>query len=278
MNALATPELRQLMDGLFEAKSQGVSGANDFVGYFAPEKANYLDATMGWRLGADPARARELFATWKEGAHSYATRTLGDTDGAIVFMVDSAEMFGAEIRTISSVDFEDGKIVRWVDYWSGRTWPAGLLKDLSVPADQWPADLAEATVEERADPAMRQIVTELAAALADGDADRAATLMSGDVEFDDLALNVHLTGRQPVHSFLHKALPLIPYGRGLSIRHVVGGRRGGGFEWTAAGRALPGITALELDDDGRIARMTSTWDGGARDTDALVTLYRLTLV
>jgi hypothetical protein len=266
------------MAGLFDAKSRGLSGVNDFVGHFAPEKANYLDATMGWRItGADPARAKELFTTWKEGSRSYATRVLGDTDGAIVFMVDSTEMFGAEIRTVSSVDFEGGKIVRWVDYWSGRTWPSELLGHLSVPAGQWPADLDEATVTERADPAMRRLATELAAAFADDDADRAATLMTPDVEFDDVALNVHLTGGQAVRSFLTKALPQLPYGRGMTVRHVLGGARGGGFEWSAADNALPGVTALELGDDGRIARMTSAWNGRARDVEALVALQQLTL-
>ena len=39
-----------------------------------------------------------------------------------------------------------------------------------------------------------------------------------------------------------------------------GGRHGGGVEWTAPD-GLVGITAIELDADGLITRMTSLYDG-----------------
>ena len=51
-----------------------------------------------------------------------------------------------------------------------------------------------------------------------------------------------------------------PYGRGSVLRHVVGGRHGGEFELTAAD-GLVGITAIELDADGLITRVTSVYDG-----------------
>ncbi|HEV8420479.1 MAG TPA: hypothetical protein VGR13_03910, partial [Actinomycetota bacterium] len=52
----------------------------------------------------------------------------------------------------------------------------------------------------------------------------------------------------------------VPYGQGSVLRHVVGGSHGGGFEWTAADGRV-GITAIELDGDGLIARITSVYDG-----------------
>ena len=41
---------------------------------------------------------------------------------------------------------------------------------------------------------------------------------------------------------------------------MVGGRRGGGFEWTA-NDGLVGLTAIELDAEGLITRVTSVYDG-----------------
>ena len=59
----------------------------------------------------------------------------------------------------------------------------------------------------------------------------------------------------------------MPYGRASRLRHVVGGSHGGGFEWTAGPDAgdLVGITALELDADGLITRITSVYDSRQLD-------------
>ena len=49
----------------------------------------------------------------------------------------------------------------------------------------------------------------------------------------------------------------------LPRAHVVGSDQGGGYEWHAAMGALPlqrGITALELDDNGKITRFTTIYD------------------
>jgi hypothetical protein len=54
-------------------------------------------------------------------------------------------------------------------------------------------------------------------------------------------------------------LDQVPYGRSSALRHVVGGERGGGFEWTA-GDGLVGITEVERDADGLIIGVTSVYD------------------
>ena len=65
-------------------------------------------------------------------------------------------------------------------------------------------------------------------------------------------------------AYLDRALDHAPYGRSSTLRHVVGGSNGGGFEWTAdAGAAgLVGITALEHDGDGLVTRITSVLTHG----------------
>jgi hypothetical protein len=44
----------------------------------------------------------------------------------------------------------------------------------------------------------------------------------------------------------------------------------GGYEWV--GPTTTGITALELDGHGKIARLTSMWDGARVSRDDLVSL------
>src|SRR3984957_2754694 len=44
-----------------------------------------------------------------------------DTHSALVAFTDTPELFGAEIRILAAIDFKDGKVVRWIDYWDGRS-------------------------------------------------------------------------------------------------------------------------------------------------------------
>jgi hypothetical protein len=68
-------------------------------------------------------------------------------------------------------------------------------------------------------------------------------------------------GRIEATRSLKRILGDIPYGRSSQLRHVVGGRHGGGFEWTAPSAGmLVGITALELDAGGLITKITSVYD------------------
>ena len=71
-----------------------------------------------------------------------------------------------------------------------------------------------------------------------------------------------MIGRIEATHYLGRVLGDVPYGRSSQLRHVVGGSRGGAFEWTAGAEAqgLVGITALELSPDGLITRITSVYD------------------
>lgn len=41
---------------------------------------------------------------------------------------------------------------------------------------------------------------------------------------------------------------------------MVGSAEGGAYEWSSGGRVPAGVTALELDEDGAITRVTVKWD------------------
>jgi len=75
---------------------------------------------------------------------------------------------------------------------------------------------------------------------------------------------VQLIGRIETARYLGRVLAEVPYGQSSSLRHVVGGTAGGGFEWTAGPDhghgGLVGITALELDANQLITKVTSVYD------------------
>ncbi len=75
-----------------------------------------------------------------------------------------------------------------------------------------------------------------------------------------MTLRTRVVGRIETAAYLARTLNDLPYGLGSALRHMVGGATGGAFEWTAPD-GLVGITAIELDDEGRITRITSVYDG-----------------
>ena len=85
-----------------------------------------------------------------------------------------------------------------------------------------------------------------------------------------------MIGRIEATAYLGRILDDVPYGRSSRLRHVVGGSDGGGFEWTAGPGAgsLVGITALELDADGLITRITSVYDSRQLEPDRKAALIR----
>jgi hypothetical protein len=88
---------------------------------------------------------------WPKSARSYPTRILGDVRSAMILFMSTPELFGAEIRSVSPVDFGHGRRVeRWVDYWDGRHFGTSGVAGLRVPADQFPPDFRESTVGEQA--------------------------------------------------------------------------------------------------------------------------------
>ena len=76
--------------------------------------------------------------------------------------------------------------------------------------------------------------------------------MHPDVLLEDMSLRTRVVGRIEATAYLGRILDFVPYGRASRLRHIVGGRDGGGFGWTASRGAdmLAGITALELDPEG----------------------------
>ena len=86
--------------------------------------------------------------------------------------------------------------------------------------------------------------------------------MHTDVVLEDMSLRTQVIGRIEASAYLGRVLEDVPYGRSSRLRHIVGGSNGGGFEWTAgpSADALVGITALELDSEGLITRITSVYD------------------
>jgi ketosteroid isomerase-like protein len=242
--------------------------------HFHPGKTVYFDATLGWALPAN-ADVRKMWEQympqWPAGAKSYPTQILGDMTSAVVFVTDTPELFGGEIRAISIADLADGKIVRLVDYWDGRGFGAGLAGSLRVPADSHPHDLGVSTVTSRPGP-VATAARELTAAFAAGDTDRAGQLFSYDAVFEDMALRTQLRGQAAIVRYLRRALPALPYAR-ASVRHVADAGQGGGYEWRADGqRVAVGAAALELSQDGTITKFTVIWDGSLLDDRAITAL------
>ncbi len=252
-----------VLEKFFEAKT-----ARDVEGtmvYFSPDLVCYIDATLGWELGGYSvvkAGFEQHMPGWAPAARSYATRILAGKSSTLVHMVDSPELFGGELRILAAVDFVDGKIVRWVDYWDGSAFDTGLYNQLRTPADIFPRDLKDRQILVQAAPELVKAATALQEAFATADASAAAAAMHTDVVLVDMALRTQVIGRIETARYLERVLGRVPYGRASTMRHVVGGHGGGGFEWTAGPDTdfLVGITALELDADGLITAITSAYD------------------
>jgi len=93
-----------------------------------------------------------------------------------------------------------------------------------------------------------------------------------------LTLRAQVLGRLAIERYLRRALAKLPAGAGSALLHVVGGDMGG-YEWqaTPAYRASVrrGISAITLDQDAKITRLTTVWDGAVipdADIKALILL------
>lgn len=256
-------ELPALLGKFFETKT--ACDVDGTMAYFAPDMAAYIDATLGWDFDSYAALKAvfdQYMPNWAPPARSYASKILAGRDSALVHMVDTPELFGGELRILAAVDFADGKIVRWVDYWDSTAYDTGLYNQFRAPVGSFPADLKDAQVQTRADPELIKAATALHHAFAAADPSAAAAAMHADVVLADMALRTQVIGRIETTLYLERVLERVPYGHASTLRHIVGGRNGGGFEWTAgpgAGR-FGGITALELDTDGLITAITSVYD------------------
>jgi hypothetical protein len=253
-----TPEAAAIFRGIFTAKSE--HDAATFMSYFSPANTAYMDACLGVIFPSWEAVNEEftsLLARAPAAAISYPLRIVGDARSAAIEFVDAPAFFGQEIRALSSVTFgSNHKIIRWVDYWDGRS---SLIPN--TIASTYPADFRDS--EQNADPAVVQAARALQAAFAAGDAAAAVALMSADVIHEDMAAHTRVRGPFQAQRYYTRALGQLPYGPGAALVHAEGSRRGGGYEWSAAPDAAPmrrGHTCVELDEAGKISRLTTIYD------------------
>lgn len=271
----ASPELVDLFTSFFAAKNRHDVDAT--MDHFSPDVVTYTETTLGWPLdGYDIIKGTfdQYMPQWPDTALSYPTRVLGDTGSALVAFTDTPELFGGELRILGAVDFQDGKIIRWADYWDSTRFDDELYVQVRTPDDAFPTDFQEGRIEVSAAPAMVSAAERLLAALADGDAGAAAQLMSYDVVYEDMAMRIQVLGRAEVEDYLGRVLDAAPYGKGATLRHVVGAATAGGFEWIAAAESTlaGGITAVQLDANGLVSRLTTVYDGRLLEKEARNTL------
>ena len=253
-----TPEAAAIFRGVFTAKSE--HDAARFMSYFSTANTVYMDACLGVTLSGWAAVSdffTPFFASAPAAAIAYPLRIVGDARSAAVEFVDTPAFFDFEIRALSSVTFDGNrKIIRWVDYWDGRS---SLQQNIITSA--YPADFRDS--EQNAGPAAVQAAQALQAAFAAGDATAAVALMSYDVVHEDMAAHTRVRGQEQAQRYYARALGQLPYGPGAALAHADGGRRGGGYEWSAAPVAAPmrrGHTCVELDQAGKISRLTAIYD------------------
>ncbi len=232
------------------------------MAYFSPDMVTYVDATLGWHFDSYQV-LKDLFVqympTWRAPAASYATSVLSNGTSAIVHMSDTPELFGGELRALAAVDFVDDRIVRWIDYWDGASFDETLYEQLRTPAARFSSDLRDGEVASTADPALTAAAEKLHGAFARADAAAATELLHPDVVLHDMSLRACQLGRIETGRYLARVLDTVPYGRSSLFRRTLGSASGGGFEWTSAD-GLVGITAIELDRDGRVTSLTSVYD------------------
>jgi hypothetical protein len=207
----------------------------------------------------------------KPEALSYPLRILGDRHSALVYFEDTPELFGKELRILGAVSFDDkGRIIRWMDYWDGRSSDRKTAIGPAYPTD-FHDNIGNATGR------IADTARKLQAAFSAGDAKAATALFSNDAVYEDMALHSQILGKLAIERYLSRALAKVPYGGSASVAHVVGGDLGGGYEWHAA-QGFPqrrGNTAIELDKQGRITRLTAVYDSGLFTDDAYRQLVQL---
>jgi hypothetical protein len=276
----ATPAAAEFFHSFFTAKSQ--RNVNATMNHFSMTTLTYIDATLGWPFWTYDA-LKDLYVhympIWPPSSLSYPTLILGDEHSALVAFTDTPGLFGGEVRCLAPIDIKDGKVIRWIDYFDGRHFGAELAAKMRTPADKFPTDFKESTAPDNATRTIREVAGRLHSALAGNDAKGAAALFSSDAVYEDMTLRSQMLGRLAIERYLERALATLPAGAGSSLLHVVGGDMGGGYEWQAApayrASVRRGISAITLDEDVRITRLTTVWDGSVipdADIKALILL------
>jgi limonene-1,2-epoxide hydrolase len=273
----ATPQVAAFFKTYFTAKSEHKPVPT--TDHFSEAHLTYIDATLGWPWTSKKAAAEafEMYMPkWPPTGLSYPTRISGDTHSALVAFTDTPELFGGEIRILGAIDFKDGKIVRWIDYWDGRSFGAEMAAKMRTPPDKFPTNFDYDVASDGASAKIKEVSQKLAAAFAAGDAAAADALFTNDAVYLDRALRVRVLGKQAIGKYLGRVLATAPYGKGAKLMHVVGSDQGGGYEWTNDGGSVKrGIVAIDLNSAGQIERLDTTWDNGMMsdaDLQALVLL------
>jgi hypothetical protein len=271
----ATPPVATFFKSYFTAKSEHKKAQT--TDHFSEAHLTYIDAALGWPF-YNKKGMTEMFEQympkWPPTGLSYPTRISGDMHSAVVAFTDTPELFGGEIRILAAIDFKDGKVVRWIDYWDGRSFGAETAAKMRTPPDKFPTNFDYEVASEGASAKIKDVSQKLAAAFAAGDAAAAAALFSYDAAYLDRALRVRILGKEAIGKYLSHVLGSIPYGKGAKLMHVVGSDQGGGFEWMNEGSAVKrGIVAIDLNGAGQIERLDTTWDNSVMsdaDLQALV--------
>lgn len=233
--------------------------------FFSRGMVMYGDATLGMTFPgweAMQAAYAAMMPNWG-GGQSYPLMVWGEiADGngsALVHVVDTPEMFGAEARIFASVDVRDGGIVRWVDHWDSGAFDDAAYASMRQPGQPFPADFGEAEVTTSAPAHLVGTVQALHAAIGDGDVPALGATLHPDVVFEDVALATTIRGVAAVVRHLTSSETQAPFANGAAIRHVVGGELGGAYEWRAA-NGRPGLTGLAVDTAGKVLRMMAVYD------------------
>ncbi|KAJ3474284.1 hypothetical protein NLG97_g9914 [Lecanicillium saksenae] len=274
-NSLASPEVADFFFGFYTAKSE--HNISRFMTFFDPVTASYADVSLGAQF-RNVSALRDgftgVFADMQPGSIAYPLQVVGDMDSAIVASVDTPGMYGTEVRLLSVFDFKDGKITRALDLWDGRKSP--IIEGRGQ--DEYFDNLGLDNVHTSPDPSMQALVSKLNSFLSKGDAAGAQSLFSYNAELVDSTLRTRLVGQLAIGRYLQRAVSLLPYGEGATLRHVVGKGKGGGYEWKSVqGRGIYGLSLIELDEKGLIKRYVTLWDGSRVRDRQLKSLNALSL-
>jgi len=271
----ATPEAAAFFKSYFTAKSEHKPVPT--TDHFSEAHLTYIDAALGWPFYNKKGMTdifEQYMPKWPATGLSYPTHISGDTHSALVAFTDTPELFGGEIRILAAIDFKDGKVVRWIDYWDGRSFGAETAAKMRTPPDKFPTKFDYDVASEGASAKIKDVSQKLASAFAAGDAAAAAALFTNDAVYFDRALRVRILGKQAIGKYLARVLVTTPYGKGSKLMHVVGSDQGGGFEWTNDGNSVKrGVVSIDLNSAGQIVRLDTTWDNGIMsdaDLQALV--------
>ncbi|KAJ4244032.1 hypothetical protein NW762_014645 [Fusarium torreyae] len=129
------------------------------------------------------------------------------------------------------------------------------------------------------DAALGRVVDQFSLPLSSGDYKRVISMLSPDVVLEDLALRTRIDGQRAVEIYFRRAATLLLYGTGSTVNHVVGNAKGGAYEWNSEPdlAGLNGMTAIELDGDHIITRLTCIRNTFSVGNDTMEMLAKLSI-